>query len=103
MEFAGIPGYYEFDFDTVQCSGSYVNWGDYDFNHESDWFQIEREFSRWGRLQPNITNHPFCRLSSRLEHYNPTRPWTVPEQRHWHSPPYRSPSTGQNGARVTPH
>ena len=49
MEFSGIPGYYEFDFDAVQCSGSYVNWGDYDFNYESDQFQLEREFSRWGR------------------------------------------------------
>ena len=35
MEFSGIPGYYEFDFDTVQCSWSYVNWGDYDFDYES--------------------------------------------------------------------
>ena len=50
MEFSGIPGYYQSDFDTVQCSGSYVNWGDYDFDYESDWFQLEKEFSRWGRL-----------------------------------------------------
>ena len=29
--------------------GSYVNWEDYDFNYESNQFQLEREFSRWGR------------------------------------------------------
>ena len=28
MEFTGIPGYYQFDFDTALCSGSYVKWGD---------------------------------------------------------------------------
>ena len=87
MEFSGIPGYYQIDFDTGQCSGSYVKWGDYDYDYESDHFQLEREFSWWGRSQPNITNHPFRRLTSRLEHYNPTRPWTVPEPKHHHSPP----------------
>ena len=45
MEFTGIPGYYQFDFDTAQCSGSYVKWGDYDYDYESDHFQLEREFS----------------------------------------------------------
>ena len=34
MEFSGIPGYYQFDFDMAQCSGSYVNWGDYDYDYE---------------------------------------------------------------------
>ena len=41
MEFMGTPGYYTFDFDTSQCSGSYVGWGDYDF--ESEHYQMERE------------------------------------------------------------
>ena len=82
MEFTGIPGYYQFEFDTAQCLGSYVSWGDYDYNYESDHFQLEREFSRWGRARPNITNHPFRRLLSRLEHYNPARPLTLPEPRH---------------------
>ena len=27
MEFSGIPGYYQFDFNTAQCSGSYIKWG----------------------------------------------------------------------------
>ena len=48
MEFTGIPGYYQFDFDTAQCSGSYVKWGDYDYDYESDHFQLEREFSQVG-------------------------------------------------------
>ena len=42
MEFTGIPGYYQFDFDTAQCSGSYVKWGDYDYDYESDRFQLEK-------------------------------------------------------------
>ena len=50
MEFSGIPGHYHFDFDTSQCTGSYVKWGDYDYDYESDRFQLEREFSRWGHL-----------------------------------------------------
>ena len=105
MEFTGIPGYYQFEFDTAQCSGSYVSWGDYDYNYESDHFQIEREFAHWGRARLDITNHPFRRLPSRLEHYNPARPWTVPEPRHRHSPPhrYRSPSVVHNVVRVSPH
>ena len=45
MESTGIPGYYKFEFDTAQCSGSYVSWGDYDYNYESDHFQLERKFS----------------------------------------------------------
>ena len=104
MEFTGIPGYYQLDFDTAQCSGTYVNWGDYDYNYESDRFQIEREFSHQGRARPPITNYPFRRLPSRLEHYNPARPWTVPEPRCGHSPPhrYRSPIMNCNVARVTP-
>ena len=32
MEFMGTPRYYTFNFDTSQCSGSFVGWGDYDFN-----------------------------------------------------------------------
>ena len=28
MEFMGTPGYYTFDFDISQCSGSFVGWGD---------------------------------------------------------------------------
>ena len=49
MEFSGIPGHYQFDFDMSQCTGSYVNWGDYDYDYESNIFQLEREFSRWDR------------------------------------------------------
>ena len=66
MEFSGIPVHYQFDFDMSQCIGSYVNWGDYDYGYESDRFQLEREFSRWRRSQPSITNHSFWRLNSRL-------------------------------------
>ena len=104
MEFTGIPGHYQFDFDTAQCSGSYVNWGDYDYNYKSDCFQIEREFSCQGRARPPITNYPFRRLPSRLEHYNPAIPWTVPEPRCGCSPPcrYRSPIMNCSVARVTP-
>ena len=36
MEFTGISGYYQFEFDTAHCSGSYVSWGDYDYDHVSD-------------------------------------------------------------------
>ena len=46
MEFSGITGHYQFDFDTSQCTGSFVSWGDYDYDYESDRFQLEREFSR---------------------------------------------------------
>ena len=81
MEFSGIPGHYQFDFDTSQCTGSFVGWGDYDYDYESDRFQMEREFSRCHRAQPHITNHPFQRLNHRLENYNPARPWTMPEPR----------------------
>ena len=41
MEFSGMPGHYQFDFDTSQCTGSYVNLGDYDYDYESDRFQLE--------------------------------------------------------------
>ena len=87
MEFSGIPGYYQFDFDMFQCTGSFVNWGDYNYNYESDRFQMEREFSRCHHSWPNITNHPFTRLHSRLENYNPARPW----MEHWTKAPLLSP------------
>ena len=103
MEFSGIPGHYQFDFDTSQCRGSYVNWGDYDYDYESDRFELEREFSRWHHSRPSITNHPFRRLNSRLENYNPARPWTVPETRHHHSPPRRTHSNSWHAVRPTPH
>ena len=103
MEFSGIPGHYQFDFDMSQCTGSYVNWGDYDYDYESDRFQLEREFSRCHRSRPSITNHPFRRLNSRLENYNPARPWTVPEPRHHHSPPHRTCSNSRHAVRLTPH
>ena len=104
MEFSGIPGYYHFHFDTAQCSGCYVKWEDYDYDYESDHFQLEREFPQWDRSRPNVTNHPFRRLHSRLEHYNPARPWTVPEPWHRCSPPrrYQSPSMNYNVVRVSP-
>ena len=44
MEFSGIPGYYQIYFDTAQCSGSYVKWRDYNYDYESDRFQLERKF-----------------------------------------------------------
>ena len=104
MEFTGISGYYQFEFDTAQCSGSYVSWRNYDYYYESDHFPIEREYTHWGRARPDITNHSFRWLPSRLEQYNPTRPWTVPEPRHMHTTPhtYRSPSMVHNIARVSP-
>ena len=46
MEFSGIPGHYQFDFDMSQCTGSFVGWGDYDYDYESDRYQLDREFSR---------------------------------------------------------
>ena len=49
MEFSGIPGHYQFDFDTAQCTGSFVGWGEYDYDYESERFQMEREFSRCHR------------------------------------------------------
>ena len=36
MEFSGILGHYQFDFDTSQCTGSFVGWGDYNYDYESD-------------------------------------------------------------------
>ena len=90
MEFSGTPGHYKFDFDTAQCTGSFVNWGDYDFDYESERFQIEREFSRNNRSRPRITNHPFRRLNHRLETYNLARPWTVEPRRRHRSPPRRA-------------
>ena len=89
MEFTGIPRFYQFKFDMDQCSGSYVGWGDYNYDYESDCIQLEREFSRRNRNRPPITNLPFRWLPSCLEHYNPARPWTVSELRHQHSPPHR--------------
>ena len=50
-----------------------------------------------------LPNHLFWRLNSRLENYNPARPWTVPEPRHRCSPPWRTCSTSHNAARVAPH
>ena len=90
MEFSGIPGHYKFDFDTAQCTGSFVTWGDYDFDYESDRFQMDREFSRCHRSRPRITNHPFRRLNHRLETYNPARPWTVSPRRRRRTPPRRA-------------
>ena len=100
MEFSGIPGHYQFDFDTSQCTGSFVGWGDYDYDYESDIFQMEREFSRCHRARPRITNHPFRRLNHRLDNYNPARAWTVPEPRHHcHSPPRRDHSHTRSATR----
>ena len=42
MEFSGIPGHYQFDFDTAQCTGSFVGWGEYDYDYESERFQMEQ-------------------------------------------------------------
>ena len=78
MEFSGILGHYQSDFDMAQCAGSFVGWGEYDYDYESERFQMEREFSRCYRTRPRITNHPFRRLNHRLESYNPARPWTMP-------------------------
>ena len=63
-----------------------MSWGDNNYNCESGYFQIESEFAHWGRARPDIANHPFRRLPSRLEHYHCARPWTVPEPWHRHSP-----------------
>ena len=78
--------------------------GGNDYDYESDHFQIEREYTHHSRARPDITDYPFRRLPSRLEHYNPARPWTVPELRHRHTAPhrYRSPSMVHNIARVSP-
>ena len=46
MEFSGIPGHYQFDFDTAQCTSSFVGWGEYDYDYESERFQMEREFTQ---------------------------------------------------------
>ena len=81
MEFTGIPGRYQFDFDMAQCTGSFVAWGEFDYDYDSERFQMEREFSRCHRSRPRITNHPFRRLNHRLETYNLSRPWTVSEPR----------------------
>ena len=89
MEFSGIPGHYQFDFDTAQCTGSFVGWGEYDYDYESERFQMEREFSRCHRARPRITNHPFRRLNHRLDNYNPARPWTIPEPRRRRRSPNR--------------
>ena len=90
MEFSGILGHYQFDFDTSQCRGSFVGWGEYDYDYESDRFQMEREFTRCHSARPCITNHPFWRLNHRLENYNPARPWALSEPRcHHRSRPAR--------------
>ena len=98
MEFSGIPGHYQFDFDMSQCTGSFVGWGEYDYDYESDQFQMEREFSRCHRACPCITNHPFRRLNHRLENYNPARPWTMQEPRCRH----RSPTCRARSYTPTP-
>ena len=93
MEFSGIPGHYQFDFDTAQCTGSFVGWGDYDYDYESERSPIEREFTRCHRTRPHITNHPFQCLNHRLENYNPARPWTMSEPMcRCHSPTCRAHS-----------
>ena len=99
MEFSGIEEHYQFDFDMSQCTGSFVGWGDYDYNYESDRFQMEREFSRCHRSRPRITNHPFRRLHCSLGNYNPARPWTVPEPGHHRSLPQRPHSHSRSSTR----
>ena len=54
-------------------------------------------------MHPNITDHTFRRLCSRLENYNPARPWTVPEPRHHRSPPHRTCSNSRHAVRPTLH
>ena len=84
---------YQFDFDTAQCTGSFVGWGEYDYDYESERFQMEREFARCNRTRPRITNHLFRHLNQRLENYNQARPWTMSEpRRHCGSPPQRAHS-----------
>ena len=59
MEFSGIPGHYQFDFDTAQCTGSFVGWGEYDYDYESERFQMKEN-------SPGATGHdpvlPIIRL-----------------------------------------
>ena len=35
MEFTGTPGFYEFELNMAQCSGSYIGWEDYVYDYES--------------------------------------------------------------------
>ena len=74
MEFMGTPGYYTFDFDTSQCSGSFVAWGDYDYDYESERYQMEREFDRRHLQRPRRTDYPFRRMNDRFDTYNLARP-----------------------------
>ena len=78
MEFMGTPGDYTFDFDTSQCSGSFVGWGDYDFDYESEKFQMEREFDRRNLQRPHMTNYLYKRMMDRFDTYNPARPRNIP-------------------------
>ena len=44
MTFKGTAGIYEFDFTTFECYGSYVAWGDADFDFHSSEYLLEHEF-----------------------------------------------------------
>lgn len=46
MTFKGTAGIYEFDFTTFECYGSYVAWGDADFDFHSSEYLLECEFQR---------------------------------------------------------
>ena len=59
MEFTGIPGRYQFDFDMAQWTGSFVAWGEFDYDFDSESELMKREFFRCRRSRPQITNHPF--------------------------------------------
>ena len=66
MEFSGIPGHYQFDFDTAQCTGSFVGWGEYDYDYESERFQMEREFTRCHRTRPSHYQSPVSASKSQI-------------------------------------
>ena len=85
MTFKGTAGIYEFDFTTFECYGSYVAWGDADFDFHSSEYLLEHEFQRSKCRHPSLTSYPFPRHRAHKINYNPTRPRSV------HVPDHRTP------------
>ena len=90
MTFKGTAGIYEFDFTTFECYGSYVAWGDADFDFHSSEYLLEWEFQRSKCRHPSLTCYPFPRHRAHKISYNPTRPRSA------HVPDHRAPRSSPN-------
>ena len=83
MTFKGTAGIYEFGFTTFECYGSYVAWGDADFDFHFSEYLLEHDFLRSRYRHPSLTCYPFPRHRAHKISYNPARPRSahVPDHR----------------------